>query len=94
VDEFHRLYLSDTHLLMAKLLYGSGLRLIECLRLRVKDIDFAQRQIRAEPVEASLCATARGEKTGCGLQKAVRAAARAAKIPKKVSCHPPPGSPL
>jgi integron integrase len=31
--------------LMAKLLYGSGLRLMECLRLRVKDLDFAQRQI-------------------------------------------------
>jgi integron integrase len=31
--------------LMAKLLYGSGLRLMECLRLRVKDIDFAQRQV-------------------------------------------------
>jgi integron integrase len=26
--------------LMAELLYGSGLRLMECLRLRVKDIDF------------------------------------------------------
>ena len=30
---------------MAKLLYGSGLRLLECVRLRVKDVDFAQRQI-------------------------------------------------
>jgi integron integrase len=30
---------------MAKLLYGSGLRLMECLRLRVKDLDFGQRQI-------------------------------------------------
>jgi integron integrase len=27
------------------LLYGSGLRLLECLRLRVKDIDFGRRQI-------------------------------------------------
>jgi len=26
---------------MAKLLYGSGLRLMECVRLRVKDLDFA-----------------------------------------------------
>jgi integron integrase len=33
------------HQLMAKLLYGSGLRLMECLRLRVKDIDFEQSQI-------------------------------------------------
>ena len=28
--------------LMASLLYGSGLRLMECLRLRVKDVDFGQ----------------------------------------------------
>jgi integrase len=27
--------------LVAKLLYGSGLRLMECVRLRVKDLDFA-----------------------------------------------------
>ncbi|MBT8408375.1 MAG: integron integrase [Gammaproteobacteria bacterium] len=31
--------------LMANLLYGSGLRLMECLRLRVKDIDFAYHQV-------------------------------------------------
>lgn len=37
--------LSGTQRLMAKLLYGGGLRLMECLRLRVKDLDFAQRQI-------------------------------------------------
>ena len=38
-------FLSGTHQLMAKLLYGSGLRLMECVRLRVKDVDFTQRQI-------------------------------------------------
>ncbi|NJM06792.1 integron integrase [Candidatus Gracilibacteria bacterium] len=37
--------LTGTHLLMAQLLYGSGLRLMECLRLRVKDLDFLQRQV-------------------------------------------------
>jgi integron integrase len=31
--------------LMADLLYGSGLRLLECLRLRVKDIDFGYSRI-------------------------------------------------
>ncbi|MBI5842603.1 MAG: integron integrase [Chloroflexi bacterium] len=31
--------------LMTQLLFGSGLRLMECLRLRIKDIDFANRQI-------------------------------------------------
>jgi integrase len=27
---------------MARLLYGSGLRLLECIRLRVQDVDFGQ----------------------------------------------------
>jgi integron integrase len=31
--------------LMAGLMYGSGMRLMECVRLRVKDIDFARHQI-------------------------------------------------
>ena len=31
--------------LMADLLYGAGLRLLECVRLRVKDVDFEMRQI-------------------------------------------------
>lgn len=31
--------------LMAALLYGSGLRLMECLRLRIKDVDFARNEI-------------------------------------------------
>jgi site-specific recombinase XerD len=30
---------------MASLLYGSGLRLLECLRLRVQDLDFARNLI-------------------------------------------------
>lgn len=39
------LNLSGTQRLMAGLLYGSGLRLMECVRLRVKDVDFGYRQI-------------------------------------------------
>ncbi len=31
--------------LMAKLFYGSGLRLLECLRLRVQDLDFKMNEI-------------------------------------------------
>jgi integron integrase len=38
-------HLTSTNWLMASLLYGSGLRLSECLRLRVKDVDFAYKQI-------------------------------------------------
>jgi integron integrase len=37
--------LSGVHHLMASLLYGSGLRLMECVRLRLQDIDFGYRQI-------------------------------------------------
>ena len=33
------------HQLMARLLHGCGLRLMECLRLRFKDIDFEQSQV-------------------------------------------------
>ena len=32
--------MNGIHLLMAKLLYGGGLRLMECVRLRVQDLDF------------------------------------------------------
>ena len=37
--------MSGIYQLQAKLLYGSGLRLLECLRLRVKDLDFERRAI-------------------------------------------------
>ena len=37
--------LDGIHWIMAMLLYGSGLRLNECLQLRVKDIDFDYKQI-------------------------------------------------
>lgn len=37
--------LDGTERIMAALLYGAGLRLMECCRLRVKDIDFSQNQI-------------------------------------------------
>lgn len=37
--------LSGERRLMARLMYGSGLRVSECLRLRVKDVDFERREI-------------------------------------------------
>jgi integron integrase len=37
--------LDGIHWLVACLLYGSGLRLMECMRLRVKDLDFEHRAI-------------------------------------------------
>lgn len=37
--------MSGAYRLMASLLYGAGLRLMECVRLRVKDLDFGYRQV-------------------------------------------------
>jgi hypothetical protein len=37
--------LEGVHWIMASLLSGAGLRLLECLRLRVKDMDFASHQM-------------------------------------------------
>ena len=37
--------MSGTYGLMANLLYGTGMRLMECMRLRVKDVDFERREI-------------------------------------------------
>ncbi len=46
-DEVKRVIMamSGVHQLMTKLLYGSGLRLMECIRLRVHDLDFDMHQI-------------------------------------------------
>ncbi len=47
VDEVVRVldHLKGTHRLIGRLMYGSGLRILEALRLRVKDVDFARREI-------------------------------------------------
>ena len=37
--------LRGVHWIMGMLLYGAGLRLIECLRLRVQDVDFVRHEI-------------------------------------------------
>ena len=37
--------LEGEYWLMASLMYGSGLRVMECVRLRIKDIEFSQRAI-------------------------------------------------
>lgn len=37
--------LEGAHALIGRVLYGTGMRLLECLRLRVKDVDFGLNQI-------------------------------------------------
>ena len=37
--------MKGTHALMARLMYGTGMRLMECMTLRVKDVDFGRREI-------------------------------------------------
>lgn len=46
-EEVTRIFerLEGAELLMAKIMYGSGLRQIECLRLRIKDVHLPRRQI-------------------------------------------------
>jgi integron integrase len=38
-------HMDGVYSLMAKLLYGTGMRLMECVRLRVKDVDFSRKEI-------------------------------------------------
>jgi integron integrase len=38
-------HLEGTHALMARLMYGTGLRLAECLQLRVKDVELERREV-------------------------------------------------
>ncbi|MBC8484702.1 MAG: integron integrase [Bacteroidetes bacterium] len=46
-EEINKLFehLYGTEKLMACLLYGAGLRLMECVRLRIKDVEFSYKQI-------------------------------------------------
>ncbi len=67
-------FLQGEHLLMAQLLYGTGLRIMEAMRLRVKDIDFTRNTIivregkgnkdRAVMLPVSLVEPLRGQLAG------------------------------
>lgn len=48
IEEIKRFfkYIDGKHALMAKILFGSGLRLMECVRLRIKDLDFDRKRIQ------------------------------------------------
>ena len=76
--------------LLARLLYGTGMRLMESLRLRVKDVD--------STATSSSCVRPKAAKTGSGverchhlfeerLQRAIKKAVPLAGIVKPVSVH-------
>jgi len=91
--------LSGRHWLVASLLYGSGLRLLEALHLRIKDVDPGQRQLivrdakgmkdRVTVLPDSLVEPLRRHIAGlrASVQRKVREAIRAAEIEKPASCH-------
>ena len=51
--------------LLASLLYGTGMRLMECLRLRVKDVDFARNEIIVRVPKPKARRFARRRPCGC-----------------------------
>jgi integrase len=58
--------LHGTARLMAGLLYGSGLRLMECVRLRVKDVDFGYARITVRDAEGGKDQVTMGCGEECG----------------------------
>ena len=50
-------HVEGTHALMAKILYGSGLRLMECVRLRIKDVDFDRKRVTCHTLRHSFTTT-------------------------------------
>jgi hypothetical protein len=74
-DEAHSVLaqLGGNFRLMAELLYGSGLRLLECARLRVKDIDFGYGHITVRDGKGmhervTLCPNECGDRYNCILK--------------------------
>jgi len=58
-------FLGGIHRLMGLLLYGGGLRLTECLSLRVKDVDLERRELlvrrgKAGKIASPCCPSGRG----------------------------------
>ena len=76
-------------------LYGSGLRLLECLRLRVKDIDFTKSEILVREGKENKACPERSRRdrvtmlaSGVSVpQRAIREARRRAGIAKPVGPH-------
>jgi site-specific recombinase XerD len=82
--------LSGTSRLMAGLLYGSGLRLMECVRLRVKDREWIWQDVLPSSrlsVDPRSGKVRRHHIHENALQRAVKEAAFGVGLTKSVSCH-------
>ena len=88
--------LGGVYRLVARLLYGSGLRLLECLTLRVKDIDIVRLEIRVRRGKGErdritmfprLLIDRRHHLHESAVQRAVREAVRRSGISKRATCH-------
>jgi site-specific recombinase XerD len=92
--------LTGTHWLVAALLYGSGLRIMEALRLRVKDVEFSRREIlvrewgwqyvfpsKNRSVDPRSGAVRRHHVQDQAIQRAIRQAVRDAGVVKPATPH-------
>ncbi|MGA1843640.1 MAG: tyrosine-type recombinase/integrase [bacterium] len=97
-EEINRMFdhLTGTYALMGGLLYGTGMRLMECIRLRVADVDFDLGQIIVRDGKGQkdrLSVDPRSRKVRRhhlhenALQRAIKQAADAAGLNKRVTCH-------
>ena len=79
--------LTGTKWLIASLLYGAGLRVMEYLRLRVKDFDLSYRQILVRDGKGAKDRVSMLPEKLVEPMRAIKEAAQAAGIAKPVSCH-------
>jgi integrase len=75
-DEIKRVLaqLEGTVWLMAALTYGGGLRLLECLRLRVKDLDFDRAEVTIRDGKGQIASIRTRTAIGAGNTSSLRRA--------------------
>jgi site-specific recombinase XerD len=74
--------MAGTFGLMARLMYGTGMRLMECVRLRAGDLDFGNRAIAVRNGEVR-----RHHLHESSLQREIKAAGQRAGISKRINSH-------
>jgi site-specific recombinase XerD len=77
--------LAGSYRLVGLLLYGSGMRLLECLTLRVKDLDLERGEIRLRRAKGAKDRVTVLHESA--MQRAMGEAVRRAGLGKRASCH-------